>query len=325
LECAQCHNHPFAKWRREQFWETAAFFAGLSRDTNRFGTTRELTDRREMAIPGTDRVVQANFLDGSEPRWKYKVGPRVTLAEWVTSADNPFFARAAANRLWAHFFGIGIVDPVDDLGDDKAEPSHPELLDVLAREFAAHKFDLKFLIRAITLSKTYQLTSAYTDPSQEELRLFAKMPVKGMTAEQLFDSVSAATGYREQGGPQNPFFGANTPRSEFLTKFASQDKRTESTTSILQALALMNGKLVADATNAERSVTLAGIADAPFLDTAGKVEALYLGTLSRLPRSQERERFVKYIEDGGAKKDRKQALADVFWALLNSSEFMLNH
>jgi hypothetical protein len=327
IECAQCHNHPFAKWKREQFWETAAFFAGLQRDgRNFFGNFREVLDKREMSIPGTDRVVQANFLDGTEPRWKYKVGPRVTLAQWLTAKDNPFFARAAANRMWSLFFGIGIVDPVDDLGDDKAEPSHPELLDELAKQFAAHDFDIKFLIRAITLSKTYQLSSAQTDSSQEELRLFARMPVKGMTAEQLFDSVSSATGFRDPRGPQDPFIiGANTPRSEFLTKFASQDKRTEATTSILQALSLMNGRLVADATNVERSITLAGITDAPFLDTSAKVEALFLATLSRPPKSQERERFVKYVEGGGPQKNGKKALADVLWALLNSSEFMLNH
>jgi hypothetical protein len=328
IECAQCHNHPFAKWTRQQFWETAAFFAGFQNDNqNFFGNIREMTDRREMAIPGTERVVQANFLDGSEPRWKYKVGPRVTFADWLTAKNNPFFARATANRMWAQFFGVGVVDPVDDLGDEKAEPSHDGLLEELAKGFTAHDFDLKFLVRAITLSKTYQLTSAQTDPSQEDIRLLTRMPVKGMTAEQLFDSVSAATGYSEpRFDTNNPFvFRGNTPRSEFLTKFASQDKKTETTTSILQALSLMNGKLVADATNVERSVTLASIADAPFLDTPGKVEALFLATLSRQPKSAERARFVKYVEGGGPQKDKKKALADVFWALLNSSEFMLNH
>jgi hypothetical protein len=328
LECAQCHNHPFAKWSRQQFWETAAFFAGLKSDNmNFFGNITEMTDRREIGIPNTSQVVQANFLDGTEPRWKYKTGPRVTFADWVTSKDNPFFARAAANRLWAVMFGVGIVDPVDDLGDEKAEPSHPELLDELARQFAAHDFDMKFILRAIALSKTYQLTSAQTEPSQTDPRLFARMPVKGMTADQLFDSLSSATGYRESRfDNNNPFvIRGNTPRTEFLTKFTGHDKPTESTTSILQALALMNGKLVADATNVERSQTLAGVVDAPFLDTGGKVETLFLATLSRLPKQQEKERFVKYVEEGGPQKNPKKALADVFWALLNSSEFILNH
>jgi hypothetical protein len=326
LECAQCHNHPFAKWTRQQFWETAAFFAGMKQDANNFfGNFSEMTDRREIAIPNTNQVVQASFLDGTEPRWKYKVGPRVTLADWMTSKQNPFFAKAAANRIWSLFFGIGIVDPVDDLGDEKAEPSHPELLDELGRQFAAHDFDIKFLIRAITLSKTYQLTSAQTDASQTDLRLFTRMPVKGMTGEQLFDSVSSATGYREGRGPDDPFvFRGNTPRSEFVTKFSSQDKPTEATTSILQALALMNGRL-GDATSVERSVTLAGVAEAPFLDTGGRVETLFLATVSRPPTAAEKERLVKYIEAGGPRKDSKKALADVFWALLNSSEFILNH
>ena len=105
----------------------AAFFAGMQNAAamRLLRLVRELTDRREMAIPGTDKVVQASFLDGTEPRWKYKVGPRVTLADWMTAPDNPYFARAAVNRLWAHFFGTGLVDPVDDLGDDKPRRATP--------------------------------------------------------------------------------------------------------------------------------------------------------------------------------------------------------
>jgi hypothetical protein len=327
LECAQCHNHPFAKWSRQQFWEYAAFFAGLQKQGDGFFTpVRDRNDRREIAIPNSTQVVQASFLDGKEPQWKYKVGPRVTLAEWMTAPDNPYFARAAANRLWSVFFGLGIVEPVDDLGDDNAQPSHPELLNELARQFVASGFDIKFMVKAITLSRAYQLTSAQTDPSQEDPRLFAHMAVKGLTAEQLFDSLSLATGYRETRFPNQPFVINNgTPRSEFVSKFGSHDKPTEVQTSILQALALMNGKFVADATNVERSEALAAIADAPFLDTAGRLEALYLAAVSRKPTADELDRLVKYVNGGGPKHNTKTALADVFWALLNSSEFILNH
>jgi hypothetical protein len=326
LECAQCHNHPFGKWSRQQFWEYAAFFAGIQKQGEGFFVPiRELNDRREIAIPNTSQVVQAAFLDGAEPQWKYKVGPRVTLAEWLTAKENPFFARATVNRVWGHFFGTGIVEPIDDFNDEN-KPSHPELLDELAKQFAAHDFDLKYVIRAITLSETYQLTSARTDPTQDEPHLYARMPVKGLTPEQLFDSLSLATGYREARLPTGPFvINANTPRAEFLAKFATQDKRTESQTSILHALALMNGRFVADATSVERSEALAGVLDAPFLDTAGRIETLYLATLSRKPKSDELQRLVKYVEGGGPKKDPRAALADVFWALLNSSEFLLNH
>jgi hypothetical protein len=343
LECAQCHNHPFAAWKREQFWGYTAFFAGLQRQAQGdFATAaREITDRREVSIPGTEKIVQAAFLDGSEPQWKYKVSSRATLADWMTSPKNPYFARAAVNRTWAYFFGTGLVDPVDEMIGGDSTCSHPELLDELAREFVAHQFDLKFLMRAITGSRAYQLSSAATHPSQAEPRLFAKMTVRGLTPEQLFDSVAQATGYQE-GPPPDPRtqpFGNQNARAEFLAKFGRQaDKPTETQTSILQALSLMNGQLIASATSLERSETLAAVADAPFLDTPGRVEALYLATLSRKPTSKELARVVRFIDEAlvvenGQKeptpaeveKRSGHALADVFWVLLNSGEFILNH
>jgi hypothetical protein len=326
VECAQCHDHPFAKWKREQFWGEAAFFGGLqARSQDGFlQNVRELPDRRELTVPGTDRVAQAMFLDGTEPQWKYKVGARETLAEWMTAADNPFFARTAANRLWAHFLGTGIVEPVDDFKDENP-PSHPELLDELARQFAAHHYDFKFLIRAITASEAYQLSSVPTDPGQEDPRLFARMAVKGLTPEQIFDSFSQATGFRD-GTPrrQQPFV-IGTPRSDFMSKFTQQDRLTEFQMSIPQALALMNSPLVTNATSVDRSETLAALVDAPFLDTNGRLEALFLCTLSRKPTPEELARLAPYVNGGGPKHDSKRALADVFWALLNSAEFVLNH
>jgi hypothetical protein len=332
LECAQCHNHPFATWKREQFWEYAAFFAPVQppRGTpmGAFVQVQEMANKRDLQIPNTDKTVQAKFLDGKEPAWKDSVGTRQTLADWVTAPENPFFARALANRLWGHFFGVGIVEPVDEESDENL-PSHPELLDELARQFVLHGFDTKYLIRAITFSKAYQLSSAVAGKEPPDQRLFARMSLKGLTAEQLFDSIALATGYRDQGGfdPRlSGFQQPGTPRAEFVSRFANHsDKRTEFQTSILQALSLMNGKFVTDATSLDRSETLAGVIDAPFFDTAGKVEVLYLAALSRKPGPQELERMVKYVESGGPSGDRKKALTDVFWVLLNSSEFVLNH
>jgi hypothetical protein len=326
LECAQCHDHPFARWKREQFWGLAAFFAGLQQPQGQgfFGPISEAADRREITIAGTDRVVQANFLDGSEPRWKYKVGPRVTLADWMTSAQNPYFAKAAVNRMWAHFFGMGIIDPVDDF-NDKNEPSHPELLDDLAREFAAHDFDLKFLIRAIVSTKAYQLTSAASDVSQDDPRTFSRMAVKGLTPAQLYDSLVQATGFRDPTPANQKLYDVQSTRAVFLAKFGAQEKRTEYQTSIPQALALMNSQLIADVTSLQRSETLGAVAEAPFLDAGAKVEALFMAALSRKPRPEEAQRLVKYVQEGGTSKDPKKALADVFWALLNSPEFILNH
>src|SRR5262249_35653011 len=151
-------------------------------------------ERKTIKIGGTEKEVTARFPDGKEPKWKGST--RDTLADWMTAPENPFFARNAANRLWAHFFGTGLIEPVDEPSDQNP-PSHPELLDLLAREFAAHDFDLKFLIRAIALSKAYQLSSAASHESQDDPRLFARMAVKGMTPEQLFDSLAQATGFED--------------------------------------------------------------------------------------------------------------------------------
>jgi hypothetical protein len=341
LECAQCHNHPFASWKRDQFWSYAAFFAGLSRQGQGdfIVPGREMTDRRELTIPGTDQVVQARFPDGKEPKWKFKASARETLADWVTSADNPYFARALTNRLWAYFFGTGLIDPVDEMVGADHPASHPELLDELAKRFADHKFDLKFLIRAITASKAYQLSSARTDASQDEPGRFARMPLRGLSAEQLYDSVAEATGFQDGSQPLPPgvvVLGPGSPRAEFVAKFTNRsEKSTELQTSILQALTLMNGRLTADATSLERSETLASVADAPFMDTAQRIETLYLAALTRKPTAKELDRLVRYVESGGpaedgtapADKEKRYnlALADVFWTLLNSGEFFLNH
>jgi hypothetical protein len=287
---------------------------------------RELFDKRELMVPGKNVTVSAAYLDGTKPEAKYRSSPRLTLADWMTSKDNPYFAKTAANRLWGHFFGVGIVDPVDDFTADNP-PSHPELLDELARDFAAHDFDLKYLIRAITASRTYQLSSRQSHPSQENSRLFARMSLKGLTPEQIFDSIAQATGFYELNANRNPFaMEDNSARGEFLQMFGNtHDAKTERQTTILQALAMMNGQFVTDATSIDKSATLGAIAEFPLLSTPERIEALYLAALSRKPTSDELPRLVNYVDSGGPEKDPKRALGDVFWAVLNSSEFLLNH
>jgi hypothetical protein len=331
LECAQCHDHPFARWKREQFWSYAAFFAGLQRQNQGDGINpiREVFDRREMQVPGGGQLVLATFLDGREPRWKFKVGARVTLAEWMTAPDNPFFARASVNRLWAHFFGIGLVDPVNDLEGPSA-PSHPELLQELAAQFAGHGFDAKFLMRAITASEAYQRSSVREHPSQDDTRLFARMAVKGLSPEQVHAVLVQATGYQEPPPPMDPMAtGAQSVgrslRAEVLAQFNDPGERpTEVHTSIPQALLMMNGSFVRRMTDLKNG-TLATVIEDKALDTAGRIESLFLAALSRRPTRAETDRLVKYVESGGPDRDPKKALADVFWALLNASEFILNH
>lgn len=331
IECAQCHDHPQDVWKRHQFWGYAAFFAGIERvDRNEefVGRVKEVFDRRELTIPDpeVDRVVQATFLDGSAPQWRTRVSSRRELADWITSKKNPFFARATVNRLWGYFFGVGFVNPVDDFSGTN-QPSHPELLDEIAADFAAHDFDLKYLIRAITRTNAYQLSSRKSHATQDNPQQFARMTVQGLTGEQLFDSLATAVGFFEPTQQQNAFvFGQSGPRAEFLELFAPDNNSvTERQTSILQALALMNGQFTSTATNVENSATLAAVADFPLMKDAERIETLYLSALSRKPRQEELERLTIYVADGGPVKNQKAALADIFWALLNSSEFLFNH
>ena len=326
IECAQCHDHPLDTWKQQEFWRMAAFFGGIQRapQAGRYGSVRELYDRREIMIPEIDVIVQAAYLDGTKPRWKPRQGAREALAEWMTSPGNDQFAKAAVNRLWGYFLGYGIVDPVDDFSQQNP-PSHPALLDELAREFAAQDFDLKFLIRAIIASETYQRTSRRTDESQADSRLFARMSVRGLTAEQVWRSMSRAAGLPADTASMPQGARANAPRAELFELFAaSHEGAAAQQASIPQALAVMNGAFVAQATSLTGNPRLQSLARSAVLPTE-TIDELYLATLSRFPEPDERDRLAKYIENGGPQRDRDQALCDVFWALLNSTEFIVNH
>jgi hypothetical protein len=339
LGCAQCHNHPFAEWKKDQFWSFAAFFSNGQNANARRGAANPRGERvgpAQLRIPGTDKVVRAKYLDGKEPSLENGSSPRQVLVDWMTAADNPYFARALANRLWAHFFGQGLMEPIDEMVGTGAQPSHPAVLDELARAFAARKHDLRWLVRAITATKAYQLSSARSHTSQDEPKHFARMALRTLNAEQLYDSLALATGLRvdSPAGRARIGIGIGGPRDEFLTKFGGTERPTEAQTSILQALTLMNGRVMATATSSQRSEYLMAVVDAPFLDVPGKIETLYLAALSRKPSSREIDRLVRYVEKAGAddtrsanEQSRQQAdaLADVFWALLNSAEFVINH
>jgi hypothetical protein len=324
LECAQCHDdRGGGKWKRRQFWEYAAFFSGLGQDQ---GTSDVVVTPREQAarpariqVGGSKTWVQARFPDGSQPDWQAGVTPRHALAEWLARGDNPWFARAAVNRLWHYFFGVGLIDPVDGLGAEDNPPSHPELLDDLVRQFVSHQFDVKFLIRAIAGSRTYQRSSRQTHPRQAEPRLFARAATRTLAPEQLYDSLVLATGYRPVRGKGAP----NSPRAEFLSAFDDQSSQpVDSQASIQRALLIMNGRFTAEATSSSRSATVAAVIDSKRArPMERRIEDLYLVTLARKPRPQEIQRLLRYV----TQRDGKQALHDILWSLLNSTEFIVNH
>jgi Protein of unknown function (DUF1553)/Protein of unknown function (DUF1549) len=318
LECAQCHNdRSGGNWSQTEFWSFAAFFGGQRNQGD---------DQLTIGIPGKNKVVRARFLQGPEPAWKPGDNAREMVADWLVSPTNPYFARAGVNRIWSYFFGIGLIDPVDEQGDHNL-PSHPELLDELARQFTDHGFDLKYLIRAIVASRAYQRTSAISSPIKEDPRLFGRMNVRGLSAEQLFDSLAEVTEFENASrgvvGRLND--GTNlTPRQQFVTRFAHQYKPTETPTSILQALYLMNSPFIADRTSLEHNNTLKTLAGQR-TSHARRIETLFLVVLSRKPTTTELNQCVAYLDRGGSFDDHRQALADVFWALINSAEFGVNH
>jgi hypothetical protein len=184
---------------------------------------------------------------------------------------------------------------------------------------------MKFLIRAITATRAYGLTSAVGRSEPAPANLFAAMPVRTLSPGQLYEALAQATGFGAGSGREGISPG-RASRESFIELFTNRDERpTEGETTILQALALMNGALISSVTSVEGSETLAAVVDAPFLDTAGRIEALFLAALTRRPRPDELGRLVPYVERGGPAGNPSQALADVFWALLNSPEFRFNH
>jgi hypothetical protein len=320
LECAQCHAHPFAKWKREQFWEFAAFFVDVPAPPLRNrAVSKDL--HAGIKITGTDKVATARFLDGTAPTWKDNK-TRPTLAAWLTAPSNTLFTRAAVQRLWTYFFGMGLVEQLES-AHDAENNSQIALLDELARAFAASRYDLKFLIRAITASQAYQRTSAVDPGRQSAAKQFARMPLRGLSPEQLFDSLAVATECAEAAFTEpndGLILGPQSPRAQFVAKFPNQDQKTDYQTSILQALYLMNNDFITRQTSARVNQTLATLA-AQETSNERKVESLYLVVLARKPRREESDRFVNYLTG----RDAKTALADVFWVLLNSPEFLLNH
>ena len=251
---------------------------------------------------------EPTFLGGEA--WKGEAGTphRVALARWMTSPENPYFARASVNRLWWHFFGRGIVNPVDDMHSASAA-SHPELLDLLSQRFIESGFDVKFLSRAIMLSRTYQQTSRSGEQPAREAELFARMPIKVLSAEQLYDSLVEILGQPAKSPSINARLGA---RHEFCQYFAADGEAdpTRYERGIPHLLRLMNSPQFAG-----RSIA-ALVADAEAGDRpAGEVvDRLFLAILSRYPTEAERKL--------AREQDDHRELA---WALLLSSEFSLNH
>lgn len=341
IQCTQCHDHPSNDWKQEDFWGINAFFRGIrTRPIERVDDSgRIVRDGTEVYEEPTDEwasfekrnavvgVVPPTYLDGRRISSGSDVLRRVELARLITEPENDQFARAIVNRMWGHFLGRGFVHPVDDFGDHNP-PSHPELLDQLAADFRESGYDLKALVRWITASKAYHVSSIMTKQNERDEVLFSHFALKPMTPEQLFDSLITATSAHQVAGP-----ASERTRSEWLRQFVvafNNDEAGEVSTfqgTIPQALMMMNGELMARATGGEAGSFLAHVVDQSRLQRKQPplrfaVEQVYLAALSRYPTRAELNWASNLL---GSNPDTLEVVQDLFWALLNSNEFILNH
>ena len=326
LNCAQCHDHPFVAWKQQDYWGMAAFFAqiqtpGRPKKVYLAGVQDDakmtLAVLRDKDMIEGYKPAEPTFLGGEAWQAGAKETHRAALARWMTSPENPYFARAAVNRVWWQFFGRGIVNPVDDMHSGNVA-SHPELLDELSRRFAGSGFDLKFLCRAIMQSRTYQQTSRPGKEPDREAELFARMSIKVLTAEQLYDSLEEVLGSPAKSPSINTRLGA---RHEFCQFFAEggDPEPTRYERGIPHLLRLMNSPQFAG----RNVAALVSRVATPEHEAEEAVEELFLTILSRRPTAAERELAHDRLRSSDASP--QTVYRELAWALLMSSEFSLNH
>jgi hypothetical protein len=375
LECAQCHKHPTDRWTQDDYWAFANVFSQVTfgpvgganpergqfsspavkkeadaenlarkekftgRNQNQIYFVRELfvVDRapRTRPNPGTGRVPTPRALGGPEIPLQRGEDARKPLAGWLTSPDNPFFARSFVNRVWAHYFGVGIVNPVDDFSLANP-PTNPRLLDALAKDFAESGFDIRKLEKTVLMSRTYQLSAKPNATNMFDKNNFAHGYVRPLMAEQVVDVLNSALGVDEQ-------FGNGMPAGSKMTEVGASRLNDANLSYVLRIFGRPPRTTACDCERAAEPAlpqTLFRMSDPALLAklraNTGRVvkvarakltdeqavEELFLATLTRFPTAKEKAEAVKYL---GEAKNRAEAVQDVTWALINTREFILNH
>lgn len=331
LQCAQCHDHPYEKWTQQDFWGVAAYFArqrARQIQENQKPVGFELTDlkRGEVKMPGTDKVVAPKFITGGSTTMSGT--RRAAVAELVTAKENAQFSRAFVNWAWYHFFGYTFVNPMDDFAESN-KANLPEVLELLTRDFTESGFDVKRLLRIIVNTRTYQLSSKSTKSNEKDRTYFSKAQVRPMSPEQLFYSLAIATGLEDTIKDR-----AKKAKGETLERLLEQglqrftflfdnDEMTESLdfeATITQALFMMNGQFSTQILMGKRGAI--GKIESAAKNASEKIDQIYLTVLSRPPTDAERRRFLDFVRQNG---DRTETYVDLFWVLLNSTEFFFNH
>ena len=330
IQCAQCHNHPFDRWTQDEYYNFAAFFSQIGRKT--------AEDPREQVIfnagggevkhPVTGKDMPPVFLGGGPADTKGK-DRREVLADWLASPKNPFFAQNFANRVWEHFFGMGIIDPVDDVRISNPA-SNPELLAELAKRFTESNYNFKQLVKEICMSRTYQRTTQRNESNMTDERNFAHQNVRRIKAESMLDIVSQVTNTKDKfrglpvGARAVEIADGNTS-DYFLTTFGRATRETPCSCEVRmeptlsQALNLMNGDVVNG--KIQRGGVLKSFKEQK-LEPMQIVEQLYVTCLVRKPTEEEKAALAPMFAEGS---DVNKALEDIFWAILNSREMLFNH
>ena len=344
LACAQCHHHPYEKWSQDDFWGLAAFFGRLGRKNlpvpggfqGQQNNLQIVFNRPsgEVINKRTGRPAVMRTLDGPPLKIGPDQDPRQKLVDWMVGRNNPFFARAVANRYWAHFFGRGIVDPLDDMRVTNP-PSNPELLDALADDLVTHGYSLKHLIATICKSRTYQLSSVPNAFNEHDKQAYARFYPRRMPAEVLLDAVCQVTGSPTifNGLPQDehaPKRAIMLPDESFSSYFLDVFGRPQrisacecervADANLAQALHLLNSdemqnKLDRPGSRADR------LAKDPRPD-ADKVDDMVMWAFGRKATPAERTAALEQIQRDA--KNKKAAYEDILWTLLNTKEFVFN-
>lgn len=332
IECAQCHHHPFERWSQDDYFGLAGFFTGITRKT--------IPNKGEMLLsrggvdlkhPRTGVVVPARALGAAPADFKAVSDRRVALANWMTAPDNRFFAPAITNRLWAHYFGRGLVEPVDDLRDTNP-PTNPPLFAALTQHMKDVKYDLKAFTRTLLNSRAYQLSSEPFGSNADDRQNFSHAYDKALPAEVLLDAVCQVSGVPEKfnGWPLGyravQVWDSRMP-SYFFRIFGRPVRNTvcecerSNEPSISQALHLLNSPEISHKLH-HHDGTVKRLVDTISTDDA-LIEELYLLTMSRFPTDNERQLTRQHLAEN--RESRRTAAEDIVWALMNTKEFLYNH
>ncbi|MCA9126000.1 MAG: DUF1549 domain-containing protein [Planctomycetales bacterium] len=333
IQCARCHHHPFEKWSQADYARLQAFFANVSRKNGTYSDQPMFVSRTGDATarnPRTGQSLPPAGLDSSPASVTATADPRQELVNWMVAEENPFFARSLVNRYWKHFFAIGIVEPEDDMRVTNP-PSNSELLEGLSEHFIASGFDLKDLLRLICTSSVYRFSSEANAFNLNEQGAYSRYYPKRLSAEVLLDAVNTVTHSQSDFSGLPPGTRAVClPDSGFQSYFLDAFGRSSATTAcecessaestLAQSLHLLNSKEVQSKLNADDG--MAATMAASSQSVSELVTELYLASLSRYPTSSEMQAADEYVHQHD---NRRNAMEDLVWALINSKEFLFNH